>query len=176
MKVYLSSSFGGVQQMVFNNGGSYQITQGVHAHANWAFSAEGIYRISMTQTVTLANGQSSSDTETLTIVVGDVDPATAATGGSGCGTISNALLLAEDADKAVDAEGQAAADPAEAAPEALPGQHSSQADSGSVEAPAAQAQDNPVPLLLLVLGGLLALGAAGGGVLWWRGRRRKAAM
>ncbi|MDR2347332.1 MAG: TIGR03773 family transporter-associated surface protein, partial [Bifidobacteriaceae bacterium] len=176
MKVYLSSAFGGVQQMVFDNGGSYQIPQGVHAHANWAFSAEGVYRIAMTQTVTLSGGQSSSDTETLVIVVGDVDPATAAGNGSGCGTISNALLLAEDADKALKAADQAAADAALAAREQLPGQPGSQVDAGVGDPPAALEQGDPVPLLLSVLGGLLMVAAAGSGALWRRSRRRGAAV
>jgi surface-anchored protein len=166
MKVYLSSAFGGVQQMVFNNGGSYQIPQGVHAHANWAFSAEGIYRVTMTQTVALGGGESSSDTETLVIVVGDVDPATAAGNGSGCGTISNALLLAEDADKAPEEADQAAADAAEAARGALPGQQSSQADSDAAEAPAAQAQEDPATARLLTdrLGIMMLLAPAIGGL------------
>jgi putative ABC transporter-associated repeat protein len=175
MKVYLSSAFGGVQQMVFNNGGSYQIPQGVHAHANWAFSAEGIYRVSMTQTVMLANGLSSSDTETLVIVVGDVDPATAAGNGSGCGIISNALLASDDVVGTLKAADQAAADAAIAAGEVLPGQGSDVAADGIVP-PTALAPADPVPSLLLVLGALLMTGAAGSAVLWWRSRRRKAAV
>lgn len=53
-----------------------QIPVGTHAHGNWGFTAEGVYRLRLTQTATLAGGGRSSDTETLIIAVGDVDPAT----------------------------------------------------------------------------------------------------
>ncbi|MFT3877186.1 MAG: TIGR03773 family transporter-associated surface protein [Propioniciclava sp.] len=168
VKVYLSGPFGGVQQMVFNNGGSYTIPLGVHAHANWAFSAEGIYRISMTQTATLANGQTSSDTETLTIAVGNVDPATAAGTGTGCGPISNAMLLSDDPAGTFEAAQQALAEAAAAARDLLPGQGTPLPLPNPVTA---LNEGDPVPLLLSILGGLLLAGAAGTGTLWWRGRR-----
>lgn len=169
LRVYLSGSFGGVQSMVFNNGGSYSIPLGVHAHANWAFSAEGIYRISTTQTATLANGQVSSDTEILTIVVGNVDPASAAGSGSGCGTISNALLTDDDGTKL--SADQAAAAAAEAARDVLPGQGTPVTGARITDPFTALEAGNPVPLLLSILGALLLVGAAGTGVLWWRRRR-----
>ncbi|MFH8252840.1 TIGR03773 family transporter-associated surface protein [Microbacterium sp. B2969] len=170
VKVYLTGSFGGVQQVVFDNGGSYGIPLGVHAHANWAFSAEGIYRITSTQTATLVNGQVSSDTETLTIVVGDIDPASAAGSGSGCGTISNALLLSDDADAALLAADQAAAQAADAARKLIPGQSVNDAPGPLTDPFTALAAGNSVPLLLSILGALLLVGAAGTGVLWWRRR------
>lgn len=170
VKVYLSGAFGGVQQMIFDGGGSHDIPLGVHAHANWAFGAEGVYRITTTQTATLANGQTSSDRETLTIVVGDVDPATATGGGSGCGTVSNALLLSDDADAALQAAEQASADAAAAARDRLPGD-GSDTDARGFDPFAALANGNPVPLLLSILGALLLLGAAGTGALWWRRHR-----
>lgn len=170
LRVYLSGSFGGVQSMVFAGGGSYSIPLGVHAHANWAFSAEGVYRISTTQTATLANGQVSSDTETLTIVVGNVDPASAAGSGSGCGTISNALLLSDDQDGARLSADQAAAAAAAAARDQLPGHGTPVAGGGITDPFTALAAGNPVPLLLSILGALLLVGAAGTGVLWWRRR------
>lgn len=169
LRVYLSGSFGGVQSMVFNNGGSYSIPLGVHAHANWAFSAEGVYRISTTQTATLANGQVSSDTETLTIVVGNVDPASAAGSGSGCGTISNAVLTDDDGTRL--SADQAAAAAAAAARDLLPGQGTPVPGGGITDPFTALATGNPVPLLLSILGALLIGGAAGTGVLWWRRRR-----
>lgn len=79
LTVYLTGAFGGVQEVVFAGPGSYRIPLGVHAHANWAFSAEGVYRINATQTVTLPSGQRASDTETMTIVVGNTDPHSVAT-------------------------------------------------------------------------------------------------
>ncbi|MEV8147403.1 TIGR03773 family transporter-associated surface protein [Arthrobacter sp. NPDC080073] len=168
VKVYLSSAFGGVQRMVFNNGGNYSIPLGVHAHANWAFSAEGVYRIRTTQTATLTNGQASSDIQTLTIVVGNVDPATAAGGsGTGCGTVSNAVLLTDDEDGAMKAAEQAAA-AAAAARTVLPGKSATGDDGGFTDPFTALAQGNPVPLLLSILGLLFLAGAGGAGALWWR--------
>lgn len=122
---------------------SHTIPQGVHVHANWAFSAEGIYRLTFTQTATLANGQSSSDTETVTIVVGDVDPASAA-GGSGCGAVSAALLNAGDQDAAKLAAAQAAAAATAAAKTVLPGQGPSIAGIEIVDPIAALADGDPV--------------------------------
>jgi len=172
MQVYTSGPFGGIQEMVFDGGGVTSIALGVHAHANWEFSAVGIYRIRMTQTVTLANGQRSSDTETLTIAVGNVDPASAVaqTGSSGCGVVSNALLLSDEkTDAAARAADQVAADAAEAARDRLPGTRPQ--DAGALTNPlAALEQGDPVPLLLSVLGLLLLVGAAGSGALWWRRR------
>lgn len=72
--IYTLSSFG-EPQVLLQPGGSMQIPVGTHAHGNWGFTAEGIYRLRLTQTATLDGGRS-SDTETLTIAVGDVDPAT----------------------------------------------------------------------------------------------------
>lgn len=77
--IYSLSSFGD-PEVLLEPGGSMQIPVGTHAHGNWAFTAEGVYRLRLTQTATLASGKKSSDTETLTIVVGDVDPATASGG------------------------------------------------------------------------------------------------
>ncbi|WP_307218895.1 TIGR03773 family transporter-associated surface protein [Microbacterium sp. SORGH_AS_0888] len=165
---YLSGSFGGVQQVIFADGGSYDIPLGVHAHANWAFSAQGVYRITSTQTVTLADGRVSSDRETMTIAVGDVDPRTAVAGGSGCGAVAAALL---EGDAAGPAPAQAADEAAKAARDILPGNGSDVADRG-MDPFSAFAAGNPVPLLLCILGVLLLLGAAGAAVLWARGRRR----
>lgn len=175
MKVYLSGAFGGVQQMVFSGGGSYQIPQGVHAHANWAFSAEGIYRINMTQTANLANGRTSSDTETLTIVVGNVDPTSATGSGSGCATVSSALLLEDEADKTLESADQAVADAALAV-QSMQARQAPDGDEGITNPLTALAQGDPVPLLLSILGLLLFIGAAGSGALWWRSRRRGASV
>lgn len=114
VKVYTTSSFGGVQQMFFDGGGSYRIPLGVHAHANWAFTDQGIYRLRFTQSVTLPSGQVSTDTETLTIAVGDVNPNTAISSGSGCGVVSTAIRtgttpLADAAKAAAQAQAEAAA-------------------------------------------------------------------
>ncbi|MCI2956657.1 TIGR03773 family transporter-associated surface protein [Agromyces atrinae] len=166
--VYLSGSFGGVQQIVFDSGGSYSIPLGVHAHANWAFGAEGIYRITSTQTATLADGRTSSDTETMTIVVGDVNPADAAGSGSGCGAVPNAALIADEA-SALESAAQSSADVAAARDRSAVVDATPRSDSTIPFA--ALAYGNPVSVLLGILGLLLILSAVGTGVLWSRHRR-----
>jgi surface-anchored protein len=64
-----------------------RVPLGTHAHANWGFTAEGVYRLTVAVTATLASGETDTDTDTYTFAVGDVDPATAlgghCTGGGG---------------------------------------------------------------------------------------------
>ncbi|MFF0435669.1 TIGR03773 family transporter-associated surface protein [Streptomyces sp. NPDC004327] len=57
---------------------SIDVPANTHAHGGWAFSSEGVHRLTVSMTGTLANGSASTDTETLTFVVGDT-----AEGGSG---------------------------------------------------------------------------------------------
>ncbi|MCA0252425.1 MAG: TIGR03773 family transporter-associated surface protein [Actinobacteria bacterium] len=186
VKVYLSGSFGGVSTMVLKGAGSsYQIPLGVHAHANWAFSKQGVYRLKMTQTVTLANGKRSSDTETLTIAVGDVDPASAGSG-SGCGTVSQAKAsgvdtttdAATELKSAEQAEAEAAENADQAPVRGQPGQPGGRGPRPvTADDPAAEGGEprtSSVPMLLSVLGGLLLAGAAGTGGLWL-GRRQGSA-
>lgn len=177
VKVYLAGAFGGVQEMVLDGAGSsYSIPLGVHAHANWAFSRQGIYRLTMTQRATLASGRPSSDTETLTVAVGDVDPNVA--GGAGCATRTRS----EDGP----AEGSAVGTPPGTGPsaEALPlAPVPSPVADGVPHSPAAAAtlatptSTTLVPVLLGTLSGLLFIGAFVGGALWGRslGRRELSA-
>ncbi|MFA3875812.1 TIGR03773 family transporter-associated surface protein [Streptomyces sp. MMCC 100] len=58
-----------------------KVNLGVHAHANWAFSKEGTYKVTFRLSGTLASGGSASDTRTYTFAVGDVDPGTVTPGG-----------------------------------------------------------------------------------------------
>lgn len=161
VKVYTTGSFGGVQ-MVFDGPGSRSIPLGVHAHANWAFTAPGIYRLTFTQSATLANGVHSSDTEVLTVAVGDVDPASAGRG-TGCGAIAASVLDARDAAAAdVIAATQASAESARER-DAAGGDRDARPGAGLVAG-----TDPVVRTLWLVLGGVLLAGAAGAGVLWWR--------
>lgn len=165
VKVYLSGAFGGVQSMVLSGPGSaYSIDLGVHAHANWAFSKQGIYRLTTTQSVTLADGTRSSDTEVLTVAVGDVDPASALHSEGGCDAA--AAMVREDGEA-----GALAAAPQAMAPAATQVGVSPATDAGVTEAQrvasATEASD-PVPILLGTLGALLLLGSGGTGVLWLR--------
>jgi putative ABC transporter-associated repeat protein len=177
VRVYLSNAFGGIQEVVFAGTGSYDVPLGVHAHANWAFSAQGVYRITSTQTVTLADGSRSADTETLTIAVGNTDLAAltapvcgaAATQAARRGgvvvpdaVIDAAWLSARQA--AAPDTGVAALSPEGSGVDASisnEGRPSDQArgEAGSVTAPVASASS--VPSLLTILGGLALLGAAG---------------
>lgn len=72
--VYLTDSFGGVGEKKFGTmagfGSSFSVPINVHAHGNWAFSAAGTYRVTMTQSATLVSGQKVSAPATLTFVVG----------------------------------------------------------------------------------------------------------
>ncbi len=172
VKVFQSGVFGGVQSMILDgNGSSYSIPLGIHAHANWAFSAQGIYRLKMTQSVTLPNGQRSSDTETLTLAVGNVDPASAAAPGTGCGTISNAMLGSDDQAATLQAAVQATAEANHAVRKLLPGE-STVPEAAFANPFTAFSEGNPVPLLLMILGALLLIGALGAGFLWWRRRNQ----
>jgi putative ABC transporter-associated repeat protein len=80
LAIYEFTTFG-QPRVIFNSGDglpdSTSIPLGTHAHGNWAFTREGIYRLTFTQSVALAGGGTSTDTETVTFAVGAVDPATA---------------------------------------------------------------------------------------------------
>ncbi|HEY0189161.1 MAG TPA: TIGR03773 family transporter-associated surface protein [Cellulomonas sp.] len=170
VKVYTTGSFGGIEDLVFSSTGSTSVRLGVHSHANWAFSAQGVYRLHFTQSVTLADGSRSSDSEVLTIAVGDVDPTTALASGTGCGVLASTALDADDAlDAALAAAAQARAAAAGSAAGTL-ADGSGGGTSTAADALAALADARLVPVLLGVLGGLLLVGAAGTGVLWWRRR------
>lgn len=175
--VYLSGAFGGVQTVVFDDGGRYEIPLGVHAHASWAFSAPGVYRLRMTQSVVLAGGTRSSDTATLTIAVGDVDPATAVRGDGDCaaGTAGGGVVPVSAQEQPLRAATQVPALAAAAVVDLRPAGDRSALAPGGTAAATGPVEDDPVPLLLGVLGGLLLVGAAGAGTLWWRGRGDAAA-
>lgn len=170
VKVYLSGAFGGIQTMVLNgSGSSYDIPLGVHAHANWAFGAQGVYRLRMTQTVTLPDGRRASDTETLTIAVGDVDPH--AVGRCGTAAATSPTAAGPTDATGLEAAEQAAAEAAVLA-DGLPQGPSASLRPGVPPGPVQElAQGSPVPLLLSVLGGLLLTGAVGTGGYWWWRRR-----
>lgn len=164
LRVYTAGTFGGVERMVFDGPGTTSIPLGVHAHANWAFSKPGFYRVAFTQRATRADGKAVSDRSTLTFAVGDVDPAAAASGG-GCGALPQSDVASQDRTLEESAEA-AAQDRAEAAAVArglVP-----DSDAGTADRVLAALEKGPVRLLLGVLGGLLLATAAG--ALWWRRR------
>lgn len=84
--VYEYSSFG-QPRIIFNSGDglpdSYTIPAGTHAHGNWAFTMQGVYKLTFRQ-----QAGSTSDTATMTIVVGDVDPRPHAKRTTGCGPLA----------------------------------------------------------------------------------------
>jgi putative ABC transporter-associated repeat protein len=64
----------GDPQFVFRSGDglpdTYPIPLGTHAHASWAFSRDGAYRLTFTMSARLRNGQMATDTQTLAVKVG----------------------------------------------------------------------------------------------------------
>jgi surface-anchored protein len=80
MTIFQNGAFGEPLPRVFDTHEplpqSYGLTLGTHAHANWTFGAEGVYRVTFTVTATSVTGAPLTDTETYTFAVGDIDPAT----------------------------------------------------------------------------------------------------
>ncbi|WP_162906984.1 TIGR03773 family transporter-associated surface protein [Allorhizocola rhizosphaerae] len=74
----------GQPRIHFNSGDglpdTFTVAAGTHAHGNWAFTKQGVYKLTFRQ-----QSQSTSDTATVTIVVGDVDPRPHAKRTTGCG-------------------------------------------------------------------------------------------
>jgi surface-anchored protein len=76
MAIYELDSFGQPKVLFNSRDGlpdSFGVRLGTHAHGNWAFTAEGAYRITFTQTAKLATGESVSDTQVVTFAVGSAD-------------------------------------------------------------------------------------------------------
>lgn len=73
--VYGTGNFGGVGQKFFGTmpgfGKSTEVTLNQHVHANWAFTEQGVYKVTFTLSVPLKGGGTVSDTATLTFSVGD---------------------------------------------------------------------------------------------------------
>lgn len=78
VSVFQSGTFG-TPEIVFRSDDGlpdgYSIPLGTHAHANWAFSRAGAYRLTFTMSARLRGGQTTSDTQTLAVMVGSAtDP------------------------------------------------------------------------------------------------------
>lgn len=87
--VFTTGSFGD-STVIFNSTDGlpnrHSVDLGTHAHANWGFAKQGVYRLTFDITAKLSDGRTVSDTEVYTFAVGDVDPNNAApSGGDGSG-------------------------------------------------------------------------------------------
>jgi putative ABC transporter-associated repeat protein len=97
-KLFLTGSFG-KPQVLFDSAKTLpqqtDIPPNTHAHGNWAFTEQGVYRIGVTMTGKTKAGATVTDTRTLNVAVGAVDPNTAfpANGGNGNGGNSNGGAL-----------------------------------------------------------------------------------
>jgi putative ABC transporter-associated repeat protein len=87
-KLFLTGSFG-KPDVLFDSAKSLPqqmaIPPNTHAHGNWAFTKPGVYRLGVQMTATTKAGKSVTDTRTLNVAVGSVDPNTAFGGGSSGG-------------------------------------------------------------------------------------------
>ncbi|MDP9792676.1 putative ABC transporter-associated repeat protein [Catenuloplanes nepalensis] len=85
-KLFLAGSFG-APQVLFDSAKAMPqklaIPLNTHAHGNWAFTAPGLYRLSVEMTATTKAGKAVADTRTLTIAVGDATDAGAGFTGGG---------------------------------------------------------------------------------------------
>lgn len=88
--LYLAGSFGETD-VLFDTADALPqqlvVGRNTHVHGNWAFSAPGVYRLSVEMSATSGSGAALTDTRTLTVAVGDsTDPSAAFTsdpGGTG---------------------------------------------------------------------------------------------
>jgi putative ABC transporter-associated repeat protein len=87
-KLFLTGSFG-KPEVLFDSAKSLPqqmaIPPNTHAHGNWAFTKPGVYRLGVQMTATTKAGRSVTDTRTLNVAVGPVDPNTAFPSGSSGG-------------------------------------------------------------------------------------------
>jgi surface-anchored protein len=104
MTIFQNGGFGVPLPRVFDTSQplpqAYGLVLGTHAHANWTFNAEGVYRLTFTVTATSATGQRLTDTETYTFAIGDVDPASVEPG-EGTGPPTTTTSMSPPADDCV---------------------------------------------------------------------------
>jgi putative ABC transporter-associated repeat protein len=84
--LFLNNAFG-TPSVLFDSGDgspdSVQIPRGTHAHGNWAFTEQGVYRLTVEMSGTTPGGAAVSDREVISVAVGNVDPnSVTGTGGS----------------------------------------------------------------------------------------------
>ncbi|WP_344288720.1 TIGR03773 family transporter-associated surface protein, partial [Streptomyces synnematoformans] len=86
LAIWSAAGLGGAEVLYNSRDGlpdSRKVALGVHAHANWGFSKEGVYKVTVRLSGEKPNGRTTSDTRTYTFAVGDVDPDTVTPGGDG---------------------------------------------------------------------------------------------
>ncbi|WBB63382.1 choice-of-anchor M domain-containing protein [Streptomyces sp. WMMC500] len=84
LAIWSTAGLGGAEVLYNSRDGlpdDREVGLGVHAHANWGFSKEGVYKVTFRLSGEKPNGQATSDTRTYTFAVGDVDPGTVNPGG-----------------------------------------------------------------------------------------------
>jgi surface-anchored protein len=88
VKLFLTGSFG-KPDVLFDSARALpqqlDIPPNTHAHGNWAFTKPGVYHLGVRMTGTTKAGKSLTDTRTLNVAVGPVDPNTAFGNGSSGG-------------------------------------------------------------------------------------------
>ncbi|MDT8914959.1 choice-of-anchor M domain-containing protein [Amycolatopsis sp. PS_44_ISF1] len=76
--LFQNDAAGGIASTVFDSRKalpqSVHVALGLHAHANWAFSAEGLYHLNFTVASASPDGRPLRDTEVYHFAVGNVDP------------------------------------------------------------------------------------------------------
>jgi surface-anchored protein len=86
--IFTTGSFGD-RDVIFNSADglpdSHPVELGTHAHGNWGFAEQGVYRLTFDATATLGDGRTVTDTEVYTFAVGAVGPGDATPAGGGGG-------------------------------------------------------------------------------------------
>ncbi|MEU6346202.1 choice-of-anchor M domain-containing protein, partial [Streptomyces sp. NPDC046977] len=84
LAIWETAGLGGAQVLYNSRDGlpdSQKVNLGVHAHGNWGFSKQGVYKLTLQLSGTLASGKTASDTRTYTFAVGDVGTSHVTPGG-----------------------------------------------------------------------------------------------
>jgi surface-anchored protein/LPXTG-motif cell wall-anchored protein len=160
---------------------THALSGGTHAHFDWAFSAEGVYRTTFTVAATLVDGTKVEDTETLAWVVGDdTDPSTVTPGtgdepsatptttptASASASETNTATPTPSASVSESVSATASPSPSAAAPGAVGSAGSADGTSGSLASTGAQ--------VATVAGIAAAALLTGGGAVYLVRRRRTA--
>ncbi|WP_272878580.1 TIGR03773 family transporter-associated surface protein [Rothia nasimurium] len=103
LSVFLSGNFGSAGTTVFNGvGDSFSVPLNTHQHANWVFTAPGVYSATLTWTVPLKSGGQATASGTLNFEVGDMAQAQQQTQQQDAGSGSSTQAPAGDGQGSVD--------------------------------------------------------------------------